>query len=340
MRGIYRRGNVYWMAIQRHGVREFISLETDDPAEAVRKAQLIREAPSLNDSSPLRAEIARFIAYKVRMNEYTPSSALTKRNKLLLFAKAMPQEACAASVTSRQVQSFYDEARKRVTDTTALGYMMTLQAFFRWAIEPERIARQNPVKQAKFAKPMGRARQDFCTYELRDQLIAEAPSDDLRFILYCGFHAGLRFQEVVEARPFWFDLSASLLHLRKTPTMNFKDREERTVPLTKEFRAFLKRYGLLRPFMLQPDVKHGKSLYRYDFRRPFTIYMKKQGCEWVTPHIMRHTFASLLVSAGESIYKVAVWLGDEVSTVQKHYGHLTPDNHGIEKAFSKRKVHV
>jgi site-specific recombinase XerD len=54
---------------------------------------------------------------------------------------------------------------------------------------------------------------------------------------------------------------------------------------------------------------------------------------------MRHTFASLLVSAGESIYKVAVWLGDEVSTVQKHYGHLTPDNHGIEKAFSMRKVH-
>ena len=230
MRGIYLRGNIYWLAIQRHGVREFISLETDDAAEAVRKVQLIRAAPSLNDSSPLRAEIARFIAYKVRMNAYTPSSALTKRNKLLLFAKEMPQEACAASVTSRQVQGYYDDARKRVTDTTALGYMMTLQAFFRWAVGEAHIARQNPVKQAKFAKPMGRARQDFCTYELRDKLIADAPSDDLRFILYCGFHAGLRFQEIVEARPFWFDLNAGLLHLRKTPTMNFKDREEMRHP--------------------------------------------------------------------------------------------------------------
>jgi integrase len=67
-------------------------------------------------------------------------------------------------------------------------------------------------------------------------------------------------------------------------------------------------------------------------------YIRAQGCDWVTPHTMRHTFASLLVSAGESIYKVAVWLGDEVATVQKHYGHLTPDNHGIEKAFSERSL--
>jgi integrase len=200
----------------------------------------------------------------------------------------------------------------------------------------ERIGRRKPVKEVRFAKPMGRARQNFCTYELRDKLITDAPSDELRFILFCGFHAGLRFQEIVEARPFWFDLAAGLLHLRKTATMNFKDREERTVPITQQFRAFLKTYGMHDPFMLRPEVKRGKSLYRYDFRRPFTLYMKTQGCPWVTPHIMRHTFASLLVSAGESIYKVAVWLGDDVTTVQRHYGHLTPDDHGIEKAFSLR----
>ncbi len=336
MRGIYKRGNVYWLAVQRNGVRKFISLETDDSAEAVRQANLIREAPELNASSPLRAEIDRFIAYKRRMNAYTPSTALTKRNKLLLFAADMPEGATAATIGARQVQKFYDDVRARVTDTTALGYMMSIQAFFRWAVEVERIARRNPVKEVKFAKPLGRARKDFCNFDLRDKLIKNAPTKELRFILLCGFHAGLRFQEIVEARPFWFDLRGGLLHLRKTSTMNFKDREERSIPLTKQFRAFLKSYGLREPFMLHPEVKHGKSLYRYDFRRPFTLYMQSQGCPKVTPHTMRHTFASLLVSAGESIYKVAVWLGDEVATVQKHYGHLTPDHHGIEKAFSKR----
>src|SRR5439155_12876418 len=253
-------------------------------------------------------------------------------------AHSLPPGATAATVTTRQVQRFYDDALQRTADTTALGYVMALRAFFRWAVETARLARRNPVKDVKVARTVGRARKDFCTYDLRDRLIREAPTEDLQFILFSGFHAGLRFQEIVEARPFWFDLDAGRLNLRKTTTINFKDREERSIPLTVEFQMFLKSYGPRDPFMLRPDVTHGKCLYRYDFRASFMKYIRAQGCDWVTPHTMRHTFASLLVSAGESIYKVAVWLGDEVATVQKHYGHLTPDNHGIEKAFSERAL--
>jgi integrase len=337
-RGLYLRGNVYWFAIQRNGKRHFITLETSDPAEAVRRAEMMRDHIDIESGAPIKAEIDRFIAHKQRQQEYTRSSAVTKRNKLLLFADALPPGATAATVTTRQVQRFYDQALERTQDTTALGYVMAIRAFFRWAVETARIARRNPVKDVKLARTIGRARKDFCTYDLRDRLIREAPTDELRFILFCGFHAGLRFQEIVEARPFWFDLESCYLHLRKTTTMNFKDREERSIPLTIHFQTFLKSYGLRDPFMLRPEVPHGKWLYRYDFRASFTKYMRAQGCDWVTPHTMRHTFASLLVSAGESIYKVAVWLGDEVGTVQKHYGHLTPDNHGIEKAFSERAL--
>ncbi len=40
-----------------------------------------------------------------------------------------------------------------------------------------------------------------------DLLISECPDRELKFILYCGFHAGLRKGEIVQARPEWFDLS-------------------------------------------------------------------------------------------------------------------------------------
>jgi integrase len=335
---MYLRGSIYWLAIQRNGKRHFITLETPDLAEAVRRCERMQHNLELETGAPLDAEIDRFIAYKIRQQEYTRSSAVTKRNKLLLFAATLPPGSTAATVTTRQVQRFYDEALDRTADTTALGYVMAVRAFFRWAVEVARIARRNPVNDVKLARTVGRARKDFCSYDLRDRLIQEAPTDELKLILFCGFHAGFRFQEIVEARPFWFDLDAGRLNLRKTTTINFKDREERSIPLTLEFNSFVRSYGLHHPFMLRPEVTHGKSLYRYDFRASFMKYMRAQGCEWVTPHTMRHTFASLLVSAGESIYKVAVWLGDEVGTVQKHYGHLTPDNHGIEKAFSERSL--
>src|SRR5207248_8374334 len=101
----------------------------------------------------------------------------------------------------------------------------------------------------------------FCTVKERDRLISECTSDGLKFVLLCGFHAGLRKNEIIEARPFWFDLEAGLLHLRKTPTMNFKDREERTIPFTSQFCAFLKEYGLREPYMLRPEVRHGRNRY-------------------------------------------------------------------------------
>jgi hypothetical protein len=48
---------------------------------------------------------------------------------------------------------------------------------------------------------------------------------------------------------------------------------------------------------------------------------------------MRHTFASLLASAGRSIYKITQWLGDDVRVIQKHHAKLLPNDQDIEVAF-------
>ena len=140
--------------------------------------------------------------------------------------------------------------------------------------------------------------------------------------------------EIVEARAFWFDMKAKIIHLRKTPTMDFKDGEERSVPMTTEFHRFLLEYGLREPFMLRPEVKPGKSLYRYCFKHPFANHVQAHGLSWVTPHIMRHTFASLLASAGTSIYLISEWLGDDVQVTQHHYARLLPLHDEIERAFT------
>jgi integrase len=89
--------------------------------------------------------------------------------------------------------------------------------------------------------------------------------------------------------------------------------------------------------MLRPDVPHGEARYRYDFRRPWNDFMETQGSDWVTPHVMRHTFASLLASKGVSIYKIALSFGDDVRVVQKHYAKLLPKDEDIESAFRRER---
>jgi len=89
-------------------------------------------------------------------------------------------------------------------------------------------------------------------------------------------------------------------------------------------------YGLRSPFLIRPDIKHGKGIYRYSFHYPFEIYVRSKGMPWCTPHVMRHTFASLLLIDGRSLFKVAKWMGDSTAVVEKHYGHLCPSDDEIE----------
>ena len=156
----------------------------------------------------------------------------------------------------------------------------------------------------------------------------------LCFIYYCGFHAGMRKNEIIEARPDWFDLEAGLIHITNTATFTTKGRRLRTIPMTRELRAFVQGYGLRAPFMLKPGVRHGRAVYRYDFELPFVTHVKSEavGLPWVTAHVMRHTFAALLVSSGVSLFKVAKWLGDSLRVTEDHYAHLVAQDEDIERS--------
>jgi integrase len=336
-RGIYKRGAVYWLNVRRHGKRHFVSLETSDYAEAIRRAVEVRAAPTLQAGAGFPTEIENFLDYKRRRNEFTVSSAHGRGFILRAFAKWV-DKLSAAFVTDADIAAYYDLHLHEHSATTANTYLSILHSFFQWAVNVAKICRRNPCLSIDRAEDehSGITLRDFCREEQRDKLIKTVTRDDLKFALYCGFHAGMRKNEIIEARPFWFDMKARLIHLRRTATMNFKDREERTVPMTEEFHRFLLDYGLREPFMLQPNVKHGKNRYRYDFKRPFTEHMKAQGMEWMTIHTMRHTFASLLASNGVSLYKIAVWLGDDPRVVDRRYARLKPNDPDIERAFSGR----
>lgn len=52
--------------------------------------------------------------------------------------------------------------------------------------------------------------------------------------------------------------------------------------------------------------------------------------EWVTPHIMRHTFASQLAKAGVSLYKIQQWLGHSDPKTTMIYAHLQAQDDEIE----------
>lgn len=343
MRGLRKRGEVYYFALQKNKKRTWHNLHTNDLPTAIRKAAQIRHSPEITSGLMLENCVERFVREKRTMREHGARKGWARRTAdskiytLRIFA-AFCGRITPARATPDHIKRFYESRLRSRNAQTAYGNYMTVRSFFNWCVS-ERLARENPCVAIKIEAPPAAPRRDFCEPELVAKLINECPREDLKYVLYCGFHAGMRFLEIVESVPWWFDMKRGQVNLRKTPTIEFKDLEERKVPMTEDFLRFvLDEYGLREPFMLHPENKHGKNRYRYDFKRPFYIYMKEQGCPWVTPHIMRHTFASLLASmdpmlGGPSDFEIATWMGIDLRTYQRTYAKLRPRRGALDKAF-------
>lgn len=61
-----------------------------------------------------------------------------------------------------------------------------------------------------------------------------------------------------------------------------------------------------------------------DVRTSFDLAVKKSGLQGVTPHTLRHTWATRAARAGVPMIDVADMLGDDLRTVEKNYRHQSP----------------
>lgn len=357
MKNLYWREGGWWFGQQIKGKRTWVNLQTRDEVEAVRRVRLVRANPIMRPETGPIPEVDAFIAYKRSKGLYSKNSGDTKVLCLRAFARWLPATATLANVTSAQCDDFFHAVQKPgfdrenrrklkkspkpASESTAHSYMMTIRAFFRWALEVRRVRFDNPVAQLEFGRIEHKTRQEFCEKAMKNALLNAATDDDLKFVLYCGFDAGLRRDEIAEARRDWFDLKGGSMQVRNAEgtrlragerKFRVKNGKQRHVPLTHPFREFLLNYlGGLEPldFVLQPKVQHGRARYRYDIRRPFDAFMAAQDVPWVKQHVMRHSFASNLKIAGKSLAKIADWLGDTERVTERTYAHLLPVDEDI-----------
>lgn len=358
--GIYWRNGFLWFRFTPHrGAKQIrVSLKTDNPTLAIIQATKIRARPTLEPTARWKQEVEEFITERQREKRFSAASADARQYALISEGLRMnwrrPDDLATA-----EIQNWYDDlrlkgkpakrgkGRLKPNENTALTYVGFLRAFCGWLVENGKL-RENPVKGVKLFRSRAVARKNFVPRATVQMLIEKCADAGLKFVLYCGFHTGLRKDEIINARPDWFDMDGRLLHVRirgpgtlgpKDAGWKPKNGRERFVRLSTEFLAFLKSYEGQDPFMLMPRVKKGRSRYRYDPRKPFDAHLARCGVSGVTIHDTRRTFASLKVSAGVSVYVVAKWLGDGIRTTEEHYGHLAPDaGDDIEKGVQSRTI--
>jgi len=230
-------------------------------------------------------------------------------------------------VDNRMVDKFINTTFIR-TQRGAHLYYRTLKAAFNKAIQWDYIS-INSFTKVKFP----RLSKTFPVFIPEDEfliILANTQYQHLRDIFTIAFYTGLRIGELVNMQWNWIDFLQNQITVKCTDDFLTKSKKERIVPMHEKVRSILiNRFNSAKH---SPDEvvlyrKKGKILYQEAISKQFKKVVRKSNLsEKIHFHTLRHSFASLLVQRGVSLYVVKELLGHESLVTTQIYAHLQQQN--------------
>lgn len=154
----------------------------------------------------------------------------------------------------------------------------------------------------------------------------QIPYDKLRLCVLVMFYTGLRVGEVIKLRPS--HLSGNVLAIEDT-----KSEEPRPAflppALADELRAYIDKNNITKrifPYGTQIKSLNYERYHTYGLRSQITKHFAKHGYK-VSPHDLRHAFASMLHRNGADIFTIKEFLGHSDVRTTQIYVHM--DNHEL-----------
>ena len=220
---------------------------------------------------------------------------------------------------------------------TTARKIATLRSFYKWLDKREQIT-NNPMLLIRTPKQTKRLPKAI-TVEQVDKLLSMPDSRDTlgardRAILETLYSTGVRVSELVELNRSNLDLSGQTLRVRG------KGKRERIVPLGSHAMAAIRHYmTLLEPdprfrehrdrSEAEPSVpffvnKNGGRLSSRSVRRKLDKYLVMAELDsTISPHTLRHSFATHLLDNGADLRSVQELLGHQSLSTTQIYTHLS-----------------
>ena len=216
------------------------------------------------------------------------------------------------------------------TKSTTARKLATLRSFYKFMIR-RGLVTTSPLIQIR--TPKQEKRLPKCLDLEQVQKLMDAPGDaDLlsardKAMLEVLYSSGIRVSELVELDMADIDLQEGVLRVRG------KGRKDRLTPIGSQAIAAVQRYFEMR--MLEPKLaskttgrvflnKHGESLSTRSVRRKLDKYLVTAGLDpGISPHTLRHSFATHLLNNGADLRSVQELLGHQSLSTTQVYTHLT-----------------
>lgn len=190
----------------------------------------------------------------------------------------------------------------------------TLNAAVNWAAKNRLVAKAYPVT----LPPGGEAKDRWLTHAEADRLLAATERNKrLHLFTLLAMNTAARQGAIRSLQWMHVDLDHRLIRFDQIPGPKTKKRRV-PVPISD---------ALLPALEAARDEPYAYVLgHDGDIGIPFKRACKRAGLSGVTPHTLRHTWATWKCQEGWDLWKVAGVLGDTIQTVINVYAHHCPEH--------------
>lgn len=251
-----------------------------------------------------------------------------KRNKLpndSLFQNILIKE-----VRTEDIANYLKyEIEQGRADTTIAHQLTTLKNFFAYLTKTKviktdiAIAISRPKLRKRLPKSLSVEEVDL----LLDIKLITAFDYRNKAMLELLYGTGLRISELIELKVFDLDYTACILRVMG------KGRKERIVPLGEYSMHYLKLYLDVRKELLKGKTNdylflnnRGERISRQGFFKILKKLLQEKGLnEDVSPHTLRHSFATHLLNRGADLRTIQELLGHSDIATTKIYTHISDE---------------
>lgn len=253
------------------------------------------------------------------------------RRDLTLFAQWL-QTTPLVTAQELHIQGYFAAQHAQTKASTANRRLTVFRRYFRWALR-EGLVQQDPTLKLDAAKQAPRIPKTLTEAQVEALLAAPDTSEALgirdRTMLELMYASGLRVSELVELRVLNVGLNEGVLRVMG------KGSKERLVPFGEVAGVWLQRYlGQARGellggkqtqdlFVTVRGSKAGSAMTRVMFWGLVKRYALQAGIRApISPHTLRHAFATHLLNHGADLRSVQMLLGHADISTTTIYTHV------------------
>lgn len=315
--------NAFMLELQGHMPRTTLEFILNKLDKIVSDYEITEKVTSLAVIDDIIPKVVRIYLSSKKLEGASEATISNYATILRVFFDAIRKQ--PEEIETNEIRLFLAtyQMNKEISNRTLDKYRQVLNAFFTWCTNEEYLAK-NPCKNIKEIKYEAKQRHSLTRFQLEKLRRACESKRDLA-IVDVLYSTGCRVSELINMK--FSDLNESEHSIK----IIGKGKKHNTVYLNDSAQISLSEYLKCRKgdsdyIFVSERSPHGKLSARA-IEHTIKLLGKKIGVSTLSPHILRHTSATLALQSGMPL-----------TTVQKMLGHASPNTTQIYAETSQNDV--